>query len=112
MFDMKKYSVDQLLKDRPEKIPDLKPINDEGNYSLQVNKVILYDIKDHEIIYGKHYVIIKFINNKKQKVAAVSAFGSCGDDKFPKPDECFYVGYGEIVSETSLRVMKHDAEEE
>lgn len=111
IFQIKKFSADELLKTKPKTLEGLSPINDEENYSMKVNEVTIYDVRNYKIIYGKSYVIIKFINSKNQEIACLSAFGSSKDDKFPKPDENFYVGYGLIMSETSFRIMKGIIEE-
>ena len=99
-----RYSVDELLKDRPEKIKDIEfDDNGEGLFSININKVTVFANK-YEIIYGRSYVIIRFYD-RKRPVASLSAFGGCNGDK---PDEAFIVGNGEIMSETSYRVMGYD----
>lgn len=102
-MEIKKFSVDELLRERPETLSCLKPTEDEGNFSMDVNRVTIFDVRSHKIVYGKNYAIVKFYNKNGVQLANLSAFGSCDGDK---TDESFYVGYGSIISETSLRVMK------
>jgi hypothetical protein len=108
MFDFKKVSVDELLKEQPKTIKGLNPIkHEENNYSLDVNGVTIHDIRTHQIIYSKSYVMIQFLNSKNEVVANVSAFGSSElNGKIRKPDEHFYIGKGSIISETSFRMLK------
>ncbi|MCK9198459.1 MAG: hypothetical protein M0P49_02535, partial [Bacilli bacterium] len=94
-MNFKKFPVDELLKEKPETLSCLNPIDDEGNFSMDINRVKVFDIRNHKIVYGKNYAIIKFYNKNGVQLANLSAFGSCNGDK---PDESFYVGYGEIMS--------------
>jgi hypothetical protein len=108
IFGLKKFSVDQLLKEKPKQLPFLEPIEEEpGNFQLNVNHVNIFDVRTHELIYGTCWVIIRFYNKNKKLLATLSAFGS-GDGK---EDEYFYAGYGKIISGTSMRILNKDIEE-
>jgi hypothetical protein len=108
MFDFKKISVDELLKEQPKIIKGLNPVkHEENNYTLDVNGVTIHDVRSHKIIYSKSYVIIRFLNSNNDCVANVSAFGSSYlNGELCKPDEHFYIGKGSIISETSFRMLK------
>ncbi|MGL5329479.1 MAG: hypothetical protein ACRDD7_09425 [Peptostreptococcaceae bacterium] len=97
--EVRRYSVKQLLENKPDKLEGFKADHIEGNkYSFDVNRVTLF-ANSYELLYGEQYVIIAFYNQGK-RVASLSAF--CGEDF----DEGFIVEHGShIVSETSLRVM-------
>lgn len=100
--EIRKISVDELLKEQPEQLPFLEPTeNEPDNYTMNVNKVIIHDVRSHELVYGRSYVIIHFYNKYDTVIASISAFGS---NEY-KEDEHFYIDSGSIVSETSLRVL-------
>jgi len=102
--EYKKYSVDKLLKEKPEKLPYLEPIEDEpNNFNIEINRVTVHGVRNYKLIYGEEYVIIAFYDNRNKRIASLSAFGSRNGEK---PDESFYVGLGSVFSETSFRVMK------
>lgn len=108
MYELKEYSVDELLKTQPKTLKGLTPIkHEENNYTININDVTIHDAIRHEIFYGGSYVIIKFFNSQNKQIANVSAFGSTYlKDKICKPDEHLYVCKGAIISETSFRTLK------
>lgn len=100
--ELRKYSVDSLLKEKPKKLKYLEFICNEkpDNYSIEINGVNVF-CRDYNINYGDGWVIISFVNKNGDLICNISAFGSNEN----KEDECFLVGYGEIMSQTSLRRM-------
>jgi hypothetical protein len=104
IFDIKKFSVDRLLIEKPEKLSCLESIEIEpNNFSMSINEITVHDARSHKLVYGTEFVVIKFYNSESKQIATLSAFGSCSGEK---SDESFYVGLGSVVSETSFRVMK------
>jgi uncharacterized secreted protein with C-terminal beta-propeller domain len=94
------YSVDQLLKDKPDRLHGLQiRCNEEpDNYSIRVNEANVF-CRDYEIVYGSTYVVIRFLDKYGNVVCNVSASGSSEW----KDNECFIVAYNKIISQTSLR---------
>jgi len=108
IFGTRKFSADELLKSKPERLPDFEPVeNEPNNFTMDINKVTVHDVRYHKLVYGSNYVIAKFYDGYSKVLASLSVFGSCQGDK---PDECFIVGFGSIISETSFRVMKSELE--
>lgn len=104
---MKKFSVDELLRERPNTIGDLRCYPVEGKkYSVTVNGVDIFANR-YEIVYpgtSGNFVILQFYDYNNKHVASISAFGS----NEVKEDECFYlIDDNEIVSETKFRVIKN-----
>ena len=106
--EVRKISVDELLETKPKQLPFLKPIeNEPENYTMDVNRTTVYDVRTHKLIYGSHYVIIQLYDKNNKLLVSVEAFGS---NDFKK-DEHFYIGKGFIISETSFRMTKEELAE-
>lgn len=100
--EYKVYSADQLLKERPNRLEGLEIVCNEApdNYSIHVNEVNVF-CRDYQIVYGKNYVIIHFKDKYDNTICNITAVGSSEYKK----DECFIVGYNNIISQTCLRVI-------
>lgn len=100
-----RYSADELIKNKPEKLEGIEFICDEGTlYSIKVNGVDIF-AKTYKMVYGTSYAIMKFYNNKNEYIACVSVFGS--NKEYAKDDEYLIVGYGTVVSETGMRMAEN-----
>lgn len=102
IYETRKISANELLKEKPTQLPFLQPIEDEpNNFNMNVNRVVIHDVRKHKIVYGENFVIIKFYNSENKSVANLSVFGSNEN----KEDEYLFIRDGSIISETSMRIM-------
>lgn len=100
--EIRKISANELLKEKPKKLPFLKAVEEEkNNFCMIINRVDVFGIVNHELVYGNDYVVVKFYNARNEAISTLSVVGS---NEY-KEDEFLYISYGSIVSETSIRVM-------
>lgn len=94
-----RYSVTQLLKDKPERLEGFDFICDE-DYYVEINGVIVF-AEDYQIIYGNGYIVLRFYNSEGDCVATLNAFEGTNDNP-----EGIVVMNGKIFSETALKRVK------
>lgn len=73
MFEAK-YSIDELLRDKPTKLKEITFQEYEGDVFINVNGVTVF-ARDYEMIYGEELVMIKFWDGD-HLVACISEYGS------------------------------------
>lgn len=70
-----RYTKEQLLKDKPEKLDGMDFLHDDGSDDshIDINGVKVY-ATHYEIVYGESYIILNFIDCNEEIVASLSAF--------------------------------------
>lgn len=94
-----KYSVGQLLKDKPEKLEGFEFIYGD-DYYVDINGVTVF-AEDYKIYYENTYMVLRFYDSEAECVATLSAFK--GTEENP---ESIIVMNGKIFSESALRIAK------
>ncbi len=105
IFEIRKLSADELLRDKPEQIDFLQPTEDEpNNFNMDINGVTVHGVRTHKITYASSMIFVKFFDKNNKRIATLSLFGSNENKK----DEYLYVGFGRVYSGTTLRRIISD----